>query len=54
MRGEFEFSMKNILNKTLLFNTSKTNEEVIIDKIIESLNDLLYDEYYIDHPGGTN
>ena len=54
MRGEFEFSMKNILNKTLLFDTSKTNEEEIIDKIIESLNDLLYDKYYKDHPGDTN
>ena len=54
MSGEFEFSMKNILNKTLLFHTSKTNEEVIIDKITESLNDLLYGKYYIDHPGDTN
>ena len=42
-----------ILNKALLFDTSKINEEVI-DKIIESLNKLLNDEYYIDHPGGTN
>ena len=27
---------------------------MIMDTIIESLNDLLNDEYYIDHPGGTN
>ena len=54
MRGEFNFSLKNISNKTLLFDTSKINEEVIIDKIIESINDPLKDEYYIDHPNDTN
>lgn len=52
MRGEFNFS-KNI-NKTLLFDTSKINEEVIMDKIFKSLNDPLNDEYYIEHPDGTN
>ena len=36
------------------FDTSKIKEEVIIDKIIELLNGPLNDEYYIDHPGGTN
>ena len=54
MRGEFNFSIKNILNKTLLFDTSKRKQEVIIDRIIESLNDPLNDEYCIDHPDGTN
>ena len=54
MRGEFNFSLKSILNKTLLFDTSKINEVVIIDKIIESINDPLQDENYIDHPNGTN
>ena len=53
MRGEFNFSMKNILKKTLLSDTSKINEEVIIDKIIESLNDPLNDKYYIDYPDDT-
>ena len=50
MRWEFDFSMKNILNETLLFDTKKIG----VDAIIESLNDLLNDEYYIDHPDGTN
>ena len=50
MRREFGFSMKNILNETLLFDTKKIG----VDAIIESLNDLLNDEYYIDHPDGTN
>ena len=36
------------------FNTSKIKEEVIIGKIIELFNVPLNDEYYIDHPGGTN
>lgn len=52
MRGEFNFSKK--INKTLLFDTSKINEEVIMDKIFKSLNDPLNDEYYIEHPDGTN
>ena len=52
MRGEFNFC-KNI-NKTLLFDTSKINEEVIMDKIFKSLNDPLNDEYYIEHPDGKN
>ena len=43
MCGEFDFSLKNILNKTLLLDTSKINEEVIIDKIVESINDPLND-----------
>ena len=54
MHGEFDFSVKYILNKTLLFDTSKRNEEVIMDKIIESLMDRLNENYYIDHPDGTN
>ena len=54
MRGEFFFSIKNILYKTLLPDTSKINKEIIMDKIIESLNDPLNDEYYMDHPDGTN
>ena len=54
MRGKVDFSIKNILNKTLLFDTSKINEEVIIDKITGSLSDPLNDEYYIDHLDSTN
>ena len=54
MHGEFDFSIKYILNKTLLFDTSKRNEEVIMDKIIESLMNRLNENYYIDHPDDTN
>ena len=51
MHGKFDFSFKNILNKTILFDTSKINQEEIMDKII---NDSLNDGYYIDHPEGSN
>ena len=54
MRGEFDFSLKNILNKTTIFDTSKINEEIIMDKITEAINDPLNDENCIDHPEGSN
>lgn len=54
MHGELVFSIKNILCKTSLPDTSKINKEIIMDKIIESLNDPLNDKYYMDHPDGTN
>ena len=51
MRGEFSFSpKKKKLNKTLIFDTTKINEEIIMDKIIEALNDKTNDEFYIEHP----
>ena len=54
MHGKFDFSFKNILNKTILFDTSKINQEEIMDKIIKAINDSLNDEYCIDHPEGSN
>ena len=45
MEGKFNFSPEKILNKTILFDVSKINQERIIDKIIENLpadNDELY------------
>ena len=54
MRGEFNFSPKKILNKTLIFDTTKIDEEIIMDKIIEALNDKTNDEFYIEHPPGSN
>ena len=45
MRGEFDFNLKKILNKTLIFNTTKINEEIIMDKIIEALNYKTNDEF---------
>ena len=54
MRGKFNFSSKKLLNKTLIFDTTKINEEIIMDKIIEALNDKTNDEFYIEHPLGSN
>ena len=54
MRGEFDFNLKKILNKTLIFNTTKINEEIIMDKIIEALNYKTNDEFYIEHTAGSN
>ena len=45
MEGKFSFDPKKILNKTILFDTSRVDEELIMDRIIESLcsdNDELY------------
>ena len=39
MDGEFNFSPQKILNKKLIFDISMVDEETIIDKIIEGLND---------------
>ena len=49
MRGELDFSMKNILSKTLLFDTSKMNKEIIIGKIAESLKSVLFLEEIINN-----
>ena len=37
MEEQFNFSLEKILNKTILFDVSKNNEERIIDEIIETL-----------------
>ena len=54
MREEFNFSPKKILNKTLIFDSAKMDEEIIMDKIIEALNYKTNDEFYIEHPPGSN
>ena len=45
--GEFNFRPKNILNKTLIFDTSKVDEEIIMDRIIDAFNDKTNDELFI-------
>ena len=42
-----------MLNKTLLFDTKKIDEEIIIDRIIEALQPI-NDEFYIEHPSDSN
>ena len=50
MRGEFDCNPKKILNKTLMFDTNKIDEEIIMDMMIDALNDKTNDEFYIEHP----
>ena len=52
MRGKFDFSPEKLLNKTS--DTSKINEEIIMDSIIDALNDKTNDEFYTEHPVGSN
>ena len=37
MERKFSFDPQKILNKTILFNKSRVDEELIMDRIIESL-----------------
>ena len=41
------------MNKTILFDTSRINEEKIVDKILEALP-ANNDELYVLHEPGTN
>ena len=53
MRGKFVFDPEDFLNKTVLFDTSKIDEEKIIDRILENIpgdNDGIY----LIHEPGTN
>ena len=55
MLGEFNFSKKkNILNKTLISDTSKIDEKIIRDSIIEGISNKYNDEFYIKHQPGSN
>ena len=54
MRSECNFSPKKILNKTLIFDTKKINEEIKMGKITEALNDKTNNEFYIEHSPGSN
>ena len=53
MEEKFSFLPEKFLNKTVLFDVSKNNEEKIIDKVIENLL-VDNDELYIVHEPGTN
>ena len=53
MNGKFSLDPKKILNKTLLFDTAKIDEEIIMDMIIRTLP-ADNDNFYIEHPVGSN
>ena len=44
MLREFNFDPKEILNKKLLFDTTEIDEEIIIDRTIDAINDLFNDK----------
>ena len=53
MNVKFSFDPKEILNQTLLFDTAKIDEEIIMDMIIRALP-ADNDDFYIKHPVGSN
>ena len=53
MRGKFVFVFEVFLNKTVVFDTSKIDEEKIIDRILEYIPDD-NDNSYLIHEPGTN
>ena len=56
MDGEFNFSPQKILNRRLTSDISMVDEETIIEKIIEGLDDpyLKNDKHWIEHEPGSN
>ena len=56
MDAEFNLSPKKILDKRLIFDISMVDEEIIMDKIIEDLNDpyLKSDKYWTEHEPRSN
>ena len=53
MEGKFDFRGKELLTKTLLFDTSRVNEKLIVNRIMQNLPGGK-DELYILHEPGTN
>ena len=53
MEGKFSFLSEKILNKTILCDVSRVDEETIMDKIIENLPST-NDEFYITHEPETS
>ena len=54
MLGEFNFDPKEILHKKLIFDTTIIDEEMIIHRIIDAINDPFNDKYWIEHKPGKN
>ena len=43
---------QKILNKTLIFDTSTIDEEIIMDRVIDALNGRTNDDFYTEYPTG--
>ena len=53
INGQFSFDPKKILNRTLLFDTTKIGKEIIMERIIQALS-ADNDKFYIEHPVGSD
>ena len=53
MEGKFSFSPEKLLNKTIILDVSRVDEEKVMEKIIENLPST-NDDFYIIHEPGTN
>ena len=53
LNNKLDFSPKKILNKVLLFDTSRVYDKIIMDKIINALPKD-NDDYYTEHPIDSN
>ena len=53
LNNKFDFWPNKILNKVLLFDTGRVDNEIIMDKIINALPKH-NDDYYNEHPIDSN
>ena len=53
MLGEFNFDLKEILNKKRICDTTIIDNEIIIDRINDAIDDLFNNRYWIEYKPGT-
>ena len=53
MLGEFNFDLKEILNKKRICDTTIIDNDIIIDRINEPVDDLFNNRYWTEHKPGT-
>ena len=52
MLGEFNFDLKEILNQKRICDTTIIDNEIIIDRINDAIDDLFNNRYWIEHKPG--
>ena len=53
MLGEFNFDLKEILNTKRICDTTIIDNDIIIDRINEPVDDLFNNRYWTEHKPGT-
>ena len=53
MLGEFNFDLKEILNKKRICDTTIIDNEIIIDRINDAIDDLFNNRYWIEYKPET-